>query len=116
MVHPEISAGLKQACPEGVFVSLTPGAPTLWSGVIFVRKGEPLFFFFWVLSPGLAYDLSRLADVRRPGPYATAILRFQISFPDTYPDLPPLVTFSTDMFHTLITPLTTYMLSLIFFC
>ncbi len=74
------SAGLKQACPHGVFVSLTPGDPTLWSGAIFVRKG----------------------------PYATAVLRFQISFPDTYPNLPPLVTFSTDMFHPLITPLTTY--------
>ncbi|KAK4450085.1 protein crossbronx [Podospora aff. communis PSN243] len=74
-------AGLKQACPHGVFVSLTPGDPSLWSGVIFVRKG----------------------------PYATAVLRFQISFPDTFPSLPPLVTFSTDMFHPLITPLTTYM-------
>ncbi|KAG6366495.1 hypothetical protein INS49_000672 [Diaporthe citri] len=74
-------AGLKQSCPQGVFVSLTPGDPSLWSGVMFVRKG----------------------------PYATAILRFYISFPDTYPALPPLVTFSTDMFHPLITPLTTYM-------
>lgn len=37
------------------------------------------------------------------------MLRFQISFPDTFPSLPPLVTFSTDMFHPLITPLTTYM-------
>ena len=36
-------------------------------------------------------------------------MRFYISFPDTYPSLPPLVTFSTDMFHPLITPLTTYM-------
>ena len=43
------------------------------------------------------------------GPYATATLRFQISFPDSYPKLPPLVTFSTDMFHPLITPLSTYM-------
>jgi hypothetical protein len=34
------SAGLKQACPHGVFVSLTPGDPSLWSGVIFVRKGS----------------------------------------------------------------------------
>ncbi|KAK4238865.1 hypothetical protein C8A03DRAFT_43467 [Achaetomium macrosporum] len=80
---PENPAGLKQACPQGVFVSLTPGDPSLWSGVIFVRKG----------------------------PYAPAILRFHISFPDTYPSLPPLVTFSTDMFHPLITPLTTYMYS-----
>lgn len=38
-------------------------------------------------------------------------MRFQISFPDAYPRLPPLVTFSTDMFHPLITPLTTYMYS-----
>jgi hypothetical protein len=32
-----------------------------------------------------------------------------MSFPTSYPLLPPLVTFSTDMFHPLITPLTTYM-------
>ncbi|CAJ2513586.1 Uu.00g017050.m01.CDS01 [Anthostomella pinea] len=76
-------AGLKQACPDGVFVSLTPGDPTLWSGVLFVRDG----------------------------PYAPAVMRFQISFPDSYPGLPPLVTFSTDMFHPLITPLSTYMYS-----
>ncbi|KAH6635323.1 hypothetical protein B0J18DRAFT_418514 [Chaetomium sp. MPI-SDFR-AT-0129] len=76
-------AGLKQACPQGIYVSLTQGDPTLWSGVLFVRRG----------------------------PYAPAILRFHISFPDTYPSLPPLVTFSTDMFHPLLTPLTTYMYS-----
>ncbi|KAI0100600.1 ubiquitin-conjugating enzyme/RWD-like protein [Nemania sp. FL0031] len=72
--------GLKQACPDGVYVGLTPGDPSLWSGVIFVRDG----------------------------PYAPAVMRFQISFPDLYPKLPPLVTFSTDMFHPLITPLSTY--------
>ncbi|KAI0111914.1 UBC-like protein [Daldinia grandis] len=76
-------AGLKQTYPEGIFVSLTPGDPNLWSGVLFVRDG----------------------------PYAPAVLRFQISFPDLYPKLPPLVTFSTDMFHPLITPLSTYMYS-----
>ncbi|CAK7212202.1 hypothetical protein SEUCBS140593_001437 [Sporothrix eucalyptigena] len=73
-------SGLKQVCPEGVFMTLTPGDPSLWSGVIFVRDG----------------------------PYAPAVLRFQISFPDSYPSLPPLVTFATDIFHPLITPLTTY--------
>ncbi|KAL1902626.1 hypothetical protein Sste5346_001068 [Sporothrix stenoceras] len=72
-------SGLKQACPDGVFMTLTPGDPSLWSGVIFVRDG----------------------------PYAPAVLRFQISFPDSYPSLPPLVTFATDIFHPLITPLTT---------
>ncbi|KAH6607469.1 ubiquitin-conjugating enzyme [Trichoderma cornu-damae] len=74
-------AGLKQACPEGIFVSLTPGDPSLWSAVLFVRHG----------------------------PYAPAVLRFQILFPDAYPRAPPLVTFSTDIFHPLITPLTTHM-------
>lgn len=44
----------------------------------------------------------------RTGPYAPAVLRFQILFPATYPTLPPLVTFSTDVFHPLLTPLTTY--------
>jgi hypothetical protein len=45
---------------------------------------------------------------RLTGPYAPAVLRFQISFPPSYPTLPPLVTFSTDVFHPLLTPLTTY--------
>lgn len=35
------SSSLRYACPHGVFMSLTPGDPTLWSGVIFVRKGPP---------------------------------------------------------------------------
>lgn len=39
------------------------------------------------------------------------MLRFQIRFPDIYPDLPPLVTFVTDVFHPLIVPLTTYTFS-----
>ncbi|CAL5866922.1 uncharacterized protein PFLUO_LOCUS1134 [Penicillium psychrofluorescens] len=76
-------ASLKHAPPPGVYVSLATGDPTLWNGVIFVRSG----------------------------PYASAILRFQIRFPDTYPDLPPLVTFATDVFHPLIVPLTTYTFS-----
>lgn len=45
------------------------------------------------------------------GPYASAVLRLQIRFPDIYPDLPPLVTFATDVFHPLIVPLTTYTFS-----
>lgn len=45
------------------------------------------------------------------GPYASAVLRFQIRFPPSYPDLPPLVTFATDVFHPLIVPLTTYTFS-----
>lgn len=30
---------MKQACPEGVFISLTPDDPALWAGVLFVRDG-----------------------------------------------------------------------------
>ncbi|KFY01122.1 hypothetical protein V490_01073 [Pseudogymnoascus sp. VKM F-3557] len=70
--------GLKTASPAGVFLSLSPSDPALWTGVIFVREG----------------------------PYAPAILRFQISFPAAYPTIPPLVTFSTDVFHPLLAPLT----------
>ncbi|KAJ5523862.1 hypothetical protein N7494_010512 [Penicillium frequentans] len=81
-LHLEFSS-LRHAAPPGVYVSLAPGDPTLWSGIIFVRSG----------------------------PYASAILRFQIRFPDIYPDLPPLVTFATDVFHPLIVPLTTYTFS-----
>lgn len=73
-------SSLRYAQLDGVFVSITPGDPSLWVGVIFVRKG----------------------------PYAPAVLRFQVSFPTGYPTLPPLVTFSTDVFHPLLTPLTTY--------
>ncbi|KAF2036587.1 hypothetical protein EK21DRAFT_51481 [Setomelanomma holmii] len=73
-------SSLRCARLEGVFVSITPADPSLWVGVIFVRRG----------------------------PYAPAVLRFQISFPSSYPTLPPLVTFSTDVFHPLLTPLTTY--------
>ncbi|KAL2871899.1 putative ubiquitin-conjugating enzyme [Aspergillus lucknowensis] len=76
-------ASLRHAAPPGVYVTLGPGDPTLWACVIFVRSG----------------------------PYASAILRFQIRFPPTYPDRPPLVTFSTDVFHPLIVPLTTYTFS-----
>ncbi|KAK3210173.1 hypothetical protein GRF29_44g1897170 [Pseudopithomyces chartarum] len=73
-------SSLRHARLDGVFVTITPGEPSLWSAVLFVRKG----------------------------PYAPAVLRFHISFPPSYPSLPPLVTFSTDVFHPLLTPLTTY--------
>ncbi|RAL16748.1 putative ubiquitin-conjugating enzyme [Aspergillus homomorphus CBS 101889] len=76
-------ASLQHAAPPGTYVSLSPGDPTLWSGVIFVRSG----------------------------PYASAVLRFQIRFPDSYPDMPPMVNFATDVFHPLIVPLTTYTFS-----
>lgn len=42
------------------------------------------------------------------GPYANAILRFETHFPGDYPERPPVVTFLSDVFHPLVTPLTTY--------
>jgi len=42
------------------------------------------------------------------GPYAPAILRFYIAFTPDYPYLPPIITFISDIFHPLVTPLTTY--------
>ncbi|KAF2436530.1 hypothetical protein EJ08DRAFT_150173 [Tothia fuscella] len=72
-------SSLKYACPDGVYVTITPGEASLWSGILSVRKG----------------------------PYAPAVLRFQISFPSQFPAAAPLITFSTDIFHPLLTPLTT---------
>lgn len=42
------------------------------------------------------------------GPYSPAILRFQMMFPPDYPILPPVINFISDIFHPLVTPLTTY--------
>ena len=36
------SSTLKHAQLDGVFVSITPGDPSLWVGVIFVRKGSQM--------------------------------------------------------------------------
>jgi hypothetical protein len=33
-------SSLRSAKLEGVYVSITPGDPSLWVGVIFVRKGK----------------------------------------------------------------------------
>jgi hypothetical protein len=100
------SSRLRYAQLDGVFLSITPGDPSLWVGVIFVRKGRVSVG----LSEGVALSLHISTNVysRLTGPYAPAVLRFQISFPPSYPTLPPLVTFSTDVFHPLLTPLTTY--------
>lgn len=42
------------------------------------------------------------------GPYAPAILRFEVVFPSSYPKGPPVIRFTSDIFHPLVTPLTTY--------
>ncbi|MCJ1371796.1 hypothetical protein MMC20_003015 [Loxospora ochrophaea] len=40
--------------------------------------------------------------------YAPAVLRFHVVFPPTYPLSPPLITFTSDIFHPLVAPLTTH--------
>lgn len=42
------------------------------------------------------------------GPYANAILRFHIDFPDDFPQNAPVLVFQSEVFHPLITPLTTH--------
>jgi hypothetical protein len=38
----KLSSTLQHAQLDGVFVSITPGDPSLWVGVIFVRKGSQM--------------------------------------------------------------------------
>lgn len=45
---------------------------------------------------------------RKAGPYANAVLRFRIDFSEDYPGRPPVLTFISDVFHPLVTPVTTY--------
>ncbi|KAF8423267.1 hypothetical protein EV426DRAFT_602871 [Tirmania nivea] len=69
-------ASLKYASPQGIYMSLSPQEPRLWWGVMFVRKG----------------------------PYASAILKFTVLFPTSYPADPPILTFLSDIYHPLIVP------------
>ena len=46
---------------------------------------------------------NRVADVHK-GPYASAILKFTVLFPTSYPTHPPIITFLSDIYHPLIVP------------
>ncbi|RMZ86786.1 hypothetical protein DV736_g5988, partial [Chaetothyriales sp. CBS 134916] len=76
-------AFLENSSPEGIYLSLSPSDPSRWTGVFFVRSG----------------------------PYESSILRFEISFPSAYPLQPPLIIFSSDVFHPLCVPSTVYTFS-----
>ena len=76
-----------------------PDEPLLWTGVLFVRKGKCLLTHTCTPNP---------TDDGCIGPYVNAILRFEIDFPEDYPAKPLAVTFLSDVFHPLVTPLTTY--------
>lgn len=81
-----------------------PGKPLVWTGILFVRKGEAC------ISGNRAPPCARAPDAHAqfPGPYANAVLRFHVDFPIDYPSKPPVLRFLSDLFHPLVTPLTTY--------
>lgn len=76
---------------------MKPGDLPQWSCVLFVRKGS-----------FNATALPIEAHCSFSGPYAPAILRFEIAFPSNYPNIPPVIRFTSDVFHPLVAPLTTY--------
>jgi hypothetical protein len=47
----------------------------------------------------------------RGGPYSSLVARFNVVFPDNYPEIPPTIIFHTEIFHPLVVPLTTYTFS-----
>ena len=94
------SSSLQHVCPEGIYITLSPEDPSVWAGVLFVRSGKR-----WKKSLGQEACLSR------SGPYESAILRFQIIFPTAYPQSAPVITFSSELFHPLVVPLTQYTFS-----
>ncbi|KAK6438948.1 hypothetical protein LTR95_004848 [Oleoguttula sp. CCFEE 5521] len=74
------SASIKHVCPPGVYVAPLAENTLRWTGVLFASQG----------------------------PYTDAILKFDIAFPEDCPLSAPLITFEQDVFHPLVTPLTTY--------
>ena len=110
-----LSASLRALCPDGIYLSLTTGDPRLWSGVYFVRtgmrRGSLIAFNASVFYCSFLVSVAFLLTNCITGPYASAILRLKIAFPDTYPDSPPLIKFLTDIFHPLVVPLTIYTFS-----
>lgn len=55
-----------------------------------------------------SFDCACTCLTGEQGPYANAILRFHVDFGPGYPAQPPVIRFSSDVFHPLVTPLTTY--------
>lgn len=76
-------AALKKSCPSGIYLAPSASTASAWSGVLSVREG----------------------------PYASALVRFEVTFPAAYPDSAPLIVVSTELFHPLLVPLTTYTLT-----
>ncbi|KAF9009089.1 ubiquitin-conjugating enzyme/RWD-like protein [Cyathus striatus] len=78
--------GNQDHCPTGMYVVPSAESIMIWDGVLFVHQGY----------------------------YADAILKFRIVFPSSYPQQPPGVQFSTDIFHPLIDQIGDFNLSAFF--
>ncbi|KAF2227332.1 hypothetical protein BDZ85DRAFT_2173 [Elsinoe ampelina] len=74
---------IRNTCPKGLYITPLPEDSNQWEGVLFNRKG----------------------------PYLPGIFRFNIIFPLQYPSRPPTISFLSDVFHPLVSPLTTYLFS-----
>ncbi|KAG8771482.1 hypothetical protein FRC12_003590 [Ceratobasidium sp. 428] len=61
-------------CPQGIYVVPSERSMRLWDGILFVHQGY----------------------------YASAIFRFKMTFPSDYPARAPVVQFTTDAFHPLV--------------
>ncbi|KAF8845755.1 UBC-like protein [Paxillus ammoniavirescens] len=61
-------------CPTGMYITPSAESILVWEAVLFVHKGY----------------------------YAGSVLKFLVTFPDSYPDRLPTVRFLTDVFHPLV--------------
>ena len=77
---------------------LSPSPETLlkWYGVFFIHQGT--YVDREHISPWKGKQLE-LMRVTLTGPYAGSVLRFSVTFPNSYPRNPPLIRFDSDVFH-----------------
>ncbi|KAF8914585.1 ubiquitin-conjugating enzyme/RWD-like protein [Mucidula mucida] len=68
------SLRFRSHCPLGMYVTPSRESLLAWDAIFFVHQGY----------------------------YADAVFKFRLLFPPEYPDRPPVVQFTTDMFHPLI--------------
>ncbi|KAF5370103.1 hypothetical protein D9758_001060 [Tetrapyrgos nigripes] len=64
----------KSHCPLGIYVIPSTESLLMWDGVLFIHQGY----------------------------YADSVLKFRLTFPQNYPDRPPVVQFINDVFHPLV--------------
>lgn len=84
---------VKDHCPLGMYVIPSTETLLVWAGVLFVHQGS----IQQVISQAI-----KCSCYCFEGYYADAILKFRLTFPTSYPDQPPVVQFTTDVFHPLV--------------